>query len=291
MASGTKVIAIAAAAALLFGCADSDDDDAGGTGDASSASSAPGTVPVTLGTLTPADPPDCPAEVVATPDDWAYVLPEMLQPTQFESDETHFDVTGITNDPDGLLTAVSASSFPGFDLTEPTGDATSLAVGFSGAIGGGQVSLADTDGDGCWDVEIDATLVDTPATAPGSTDATAPPQSTTPAEGEFRQNYEAAIGVGTGQITTGRGAFQLKLTRCDAGALLVEGLAAEGALSVTSVDGATFAVAWTYADGTTVSDQAASVLGVSATALSLVADGQNAEGLESLFIELSCPFG
>lgn len=230
-------------------------------------------------------PPTCEAEVVEVATDWPFVVAGGIDPTETVVDGLDYVVRGLTNLPEQVLVDTMEQSFDGFDVDEPAGGVSDVTVDFATQVGDvARLDMADDDGDGCWDVEITATFVVTPD--PALDDAS---DGQTSAEADAEALFNDAIAVGSGEIVTAGGTFQLAVTSCEIHPLAVEAIAREGQLVLSSAaDDAPIEVTWTYADGTEVTADEAIVLARTEDGGAFVGNGESDDGPESLIIEFSC---
>ena len=96
--------------------------------------------------------------------------------------------------------------------------------------------------------------------------------------------------VGTGEIITGRSTYQVQVVVCNLEPLRIEAVAVGGRLIIEG-DPSGVTTTWTYDDGEVISSNESKVLGLDARGGSVVADGQNAEGPETIFATFLCTDG
>ena len=266
--------------------------------------------------------PDCGGVAVAVPADWPIAVTDVIVATAASRDGDLFLVRGITNQPELALTATMENAFPGFDVGEPTGGDNDISVNFTAINGTGDLRMSDNDTDGCWDVEL-AGLFEPGAVPPlseatgnpaddgrsteetdqpddgsvapeapensadGSENAGVPAVASTVAPPEVIDPLDEINAVGTGEIVTGRSTYQIQVTRCSVEPLRIEAVAVGGTLSIEGDPGRVTAT-WTYDDGEVISSNEANVFGLNARGGSIIADGQNAEGPETIFVTFLC---
>ncbi|MEL6890673.1 MAG: hypothetical protein AAFP84_03695 [Actinomycetota bacterium] len=96
------------------------------------------------------------------------------------------------------------------------------------------------------------------------------------------------LGVGRAEVITGRGTFTLAVFACSTGPLDVRGESADGSLTVTGVAPDDVTLTWTHADGVVITDPQTDVLALTELGGTLVADGENPDGPETIFAEFDC---
>lgn len=267
--------------------------------------SAPTTVPL----------PDCDGDAVTVPADWPFGVADVIVPTRTSRDGELFLVQGVTNQPESALISTMDSGFPGFDVSEPTGGDNDISVSFTSIDGSGDLRMSDNDTDGCWDVELAALLEpgaapplaegagtasddDTtasagtqpdgaPTTATGSDNGDVPAVASTVAPPEVLDPLDQINAVGTGEVITGRSTYQVQVTMCSMQPLRIEAVAV-GGLLVIEGDPSGVTTTWTYDDGEVITSNESKVLGLDERGGSVVADGQNAQGPETIFATFLC---
>ena len=268
--------------------------------------------------------PDCKGDAVVVPVEWPFGVADAIVPTTTSRDGELFLVQGVTNQPELALIATMDGAFPGFDVGEPTGGDNDISVRFTSVNGTGDLRMSDDDTDGCWDVELavlfepgavpppdDAagnapdddlsadgtqpsddpgTTIPSDTAATGSVSDGVPAVASTVAPPEVIDPLDEINAVGTGEIITGRSTYQVQVVVCNLEPLRIEAVAVGGRLIIEG-DPSGVTTTWTYDDGEVISSNESKVLGLDARGGSVVADGQNAEGPETIFATFLCTDG
>lgn len=115
--------------------------------------------------------PRCPVDAVPRESDWPFGVVSSIIPSEYVVDDLTYIVRGVTDDVDTAVGDTMERAFLGFDVDEPTGDATTIRFDLTDPDGEvtAVAEFEDPDGDDCWDAVITATFTAFPP--PGETTA------------------------------------------------------------------------------------------------------------------------
>ncbi len=225
-------------------------------------------------TLGPPDTVECNvADAVELDADWPFAVGPSVVISDFGRDDLKFSVTGQSDDLAAAISDALDVTFPEFESSEPSGDDTNVEISFDSILGTGTLKAADGDGDGCWSIDLAAEFVQLP-------DPSIP-------SGTVADPLAGLPSVGSADVVTARGTFQLIVTECALMPLEVEAIGPAGTLSITE-SGDQVQLIWTYDDGASVESQKALVFGRDSSRASIAADGETEAGPESVIAEVSC---
>jgi hypothetical protein len=203
--------------------------------------------------------------------DWPFVVAESVIVEDWEIDGLRYLVRGGASELDDAVAEVLDVTFAEYDAAEPVGDDANLEITFESVAGSARFNASDLDGDGCWEVEIEAVYVQQP-------ELTAPP-ATAP------NPLDNLPGVGTVEVVTSRGSYTIPATSCQFEPLTVDAAGADGTLSVRQTSEST-QFNWVFADGTELATDNARVFALGDRTASVVADIDG--GQETVLVEITC---
>lgn len=269
----------------------------------------------------------CTDEGVAVADDWPFGVADDIVVALTTDDAGQYLLAGATLDPEQVLIDTMDASFPGFDVGAPRGGADDMIVDFSSTTGAARVVLEDPDQDGCWAVDIRAVFEDDREVDGGDVEVVAAPITTSADGAEAPDNgdgggdsfvddegsgddtvdgsvtttttddddvpdtidpFDLVTAVGSGEVISGRGSFRVALARCEVLPLTLDGVASGATLTIETDSGGAVTALWTYDDGVVIEDVDANILRLDETGGTVIANGENPEGPETLFIEFQC---
>ena len=180
------------------------------------------------------------------------------------------------------LPIVVASEVPSVDPSDdPDAD--------SGGAGTGDVGIDEPEsndepdeGDGAGDPFVD----DEPDDIDTSVPTTTVEADETPAD--TIDPFDQVVAVGSGDVVSGRGSFPIAVSRCVLAPLSVEAVASTATLTIEVGPDNAVKTVWTYDDGVVIEDADSRLLRLDGLGASLVADGVNDEGPETLLIDFIC---
>ncbi|MFK8023544.1 MAG: hypothetical protein AB8G26_06235 [Ilumatobacter sp.] len=277
------------------------------------------TTPDTLGEFDAVDEVrtlDCSTDALAEVPDWPFDLVGLFRPVTAVVDDLEYRATGVTSDAEALLVTALDDTFADFEASEPTGGANDIAVEFTDASAADTLKMADEDGDGCWAVAVvglhsdqprtDVQEAPEPAVEPGDVDEPDDGEVVPGADGdplaEDPTGPDGGIGApvepddpldsvgsqGRAEVIAARGTFSVGITQCEVAPVAIEGLSSEGTLTISGVAPDGVAASFVYPDGIEISDPEARVLALTAAGGTIIFEGQNPDGPETIIVNLAC---
>jgi hypothetical protein len=264
---------------------------------------------------------ECSTASLAEIPDWPFDVVDLFVPVVATVDGLTYTAQGVTSDAEALLVTALNETFAGLDATEPDGGATDITVDFSDDNSTIALTMEDPDEDDCWDVVVVAEYVEQPPVRQQTVNAPAPEVTTpdvapstpsngsgTPEPGEpptssdFDAPPDGGVGdtvappdpldevggAGGAEVIAGRGTFRVGITQCGVNPVDVQGVSSDGTLSMTGTAPDDVSVTWTYPDGVVVEDDDARVIALTAAGGTIIAEGSNDEGPESIIVNLVC---
>ncbi|MEM7271495.1 MAG: hypothetical protein AAF547_00320 [Actinomycetota bacterium] len=238
--------------------------------------------PVNVGTPLPRPAAiDCGVPPTDPPDVWPVAVPSALTATRFDVDERTYTLSGVTGDAAALLAQLFDDTLADYDVVEVEDDDVALEFSRGDAFG---TLVFTTPGEevaaGCSAVDLTVAF-----NGPAPIDQFVAVEAL-PSDGAA-PFPPPADPVGSGTVTTGRGAYPVQASVCRLDPAQIVAVAPDGQLIIEERDGR-LELSWTYLDGAVVSDSDATTIARDTSSLFAAGDGENEAGPETILAEIRC---